>query len=281
MQKLTDAAALKAWRDALPSSTQVALVPTMGALHVGHHSLLQHAAKDGAAVIASIFVNPLQFEREEDLTFYPRTLAADLAMLEDLGVAAVYMPSVEDLYPQGFQVSLDPGPAGATFEGAARPGHFAGMLTVVHKLFARCRPHTAWFGEKDAQQLFLVRRMAADLDMGIQVHACPTYREEDGLAYSSRNVRLGEQARQDALVLSRALQACTEAYGEGERNPRVLESQMRAQFEGSPAVFAYADVITEENFVAAEAGDDQHWRAVVAARLDGVHLLDNRYLGPA
>lgn len=281
MHILPDATALQAWRASLPATTKVALVPTMGALHVGHRSLIEHAAQDGSAVLASIFVNPLQFEREEDLTFYPRTMEADLAILEELGVAAVYNPSVEDLYPEGFQIGIDPGPAGETFEGAARPGHFAGMLTVVHKLFARCRPHSAWFGEKDAQQLFLVRRMAADLDMGIQVHACPTYREQDGLAYSSRNVRLGQTARQDALVLSRALQACEQAYAAGERDPRALEACMRAPFADSPAVFAYADIITEENFVAAEANDGQHWRAVVAARLDGVHLLDNRYLGPA
>lgn len=281
MQRLEDAVALKAWREGWSSDTRVALVPTMGALHVGHRSLLEHAGADGATVIASIFVNPLQFERAHDLSVYPRTLEADLAMLEELGVAAVYIPTVEDLYPDGFQIGIDPGPAGETFEGAARPGHFAGMLTVVHKLFARCRPHVAWFGEKDAQQLFLVRRMAKDLDMGIQVEGCPTFRESDGLAYSSRNVHLDATARQEALVLSRALQAAAEAYDAGSRDPRALEQVMRACFEGSPAQFAYADVITEEQFVSAASNDGCHWRAVVAARLDGVHLLDNRYLGPS
>lgn len=281
MQRLPDAASLKAWRDALPSETRVSLVPTMGALHIGHRSLIEHAGRGGGKVIVSIFVNPLQFERSHDLEVYPRTLEHDLQMLEELGVAAVYEPSVEDLYPQGFQIGLDPGPAGEVFEGAARPGHFAGMLTVVHKLFARCRPHAAWFGEKDAQQLFLVRRMSEDLDMGVEVCACPTFREDDGLAYSSRNVHLSAEGRPQALVLSQAWKAASAAYAAGERDPRALESLMQACFADSPAVLAYADIITEENFVAAESGDGQHWRAVIGARLEGVHLLDNHYLGSA
>jgi len=281
MQHLPDAASLKAWRDSQATDAPVTLVPTMGALHIGHRSLLEHALAAGGPVVVSIFVNPLQFERSDDLQAYPRTLEADLAMLEEMGVAAVYLPTVEDLYPEGFQVSIDAGPAGSTFEGDARPGHFAGMLTVVHKLFARCRPQVAWFGEKDAQQLFLVRRMAADLDMGVRVEGCPTFREPDGLAFSSRNVHLDAEARQDALVLSRSLKVVEEAYAAGERDPRALEQQMAACFEGSPARLAYADVITEEQFVSAQPRDGCHWRAVVAARLDGVHLLDNRFLGPA
>jgi pantoate--beta-alanine ligase len=253
----------------------------MGALHKGHISLLEHAAAKGGQVIVSIFVNPLQFERPEDLEIYPRTLEQDLTLLEEIGVAAVYMPEVAEMYPEGHQVGIDPGPAAFRLEGAARPGHFAGMLTVVHKLFQHCRPDVAWFGEKDAQQLFLVKRMVMDLELPVEVQGCPTFREADGLAYSSRNVHLSAANRKEALVLWKSLQAAHAAFADGERDPRRIEGRMLERFEGSAAELAYAQVVSDFDFDLPTPQTRGAWRAVVGARLDGVHLLDNLLLGRA
>ncbi len=275
MKQLHSQDELEAWRQSLPAQAELVLVPTMGALHRGHQSLLEAALAMGQPVLTSIFVNPLQFERADDLQHYPRTLDADLQLLESLGVAAVYLPAANDIVPAGLQVGLDPGPVGSVLEGAARPGHFAGMLTIVHKLFQRCQPQHAWFGEKDAQQLFLVRRMVADLDLRVKIHACPTYREQDGLAYSSRNARLDTQARKEALLLSRALFAAGDAFVQGCQQPRQLEELMRAMFADSPLQLAYAAVVRECDFAPAEAGDGEDWRALIAARIQGIHLLDN------
>jgi len=281
MKILESNAQLQAWRDAIPDTEEVVLVPTMGALHRGHRSLLEFAAECASTLVVSIFINPLQFERKDDLLAYPKTLDADLAMLKKMGVAAVYRPSASTMYPNGFQVQIAAGPSALCFEGAARPGHFDGMLTVVHKLFQRCRPQHAVFGQKDAQQLFLVRRMVEDLDMPLQIHAAPTWREQDGLAFSSRNVHLDDIARQEALVLHRALIGAKAAFDAGCTDPRALEQSMRTCFEQSPAVLAYADVISDTDFESAQLGASGNWRAVIAARLDGVHLLDNLELGQA
>lgn len=281
MRLLRDRGDLHAWREALGSGSRVTLVPTMGALHRGHASLLEAASADGDPVIASIFVNPLQFERAADLEIYPRTLEQDLAFLEDLEVDAVYLPEVAEMVPEGHQVGIDAGPAALRLEGAARPGHFSGMLTVVHKLFQHCRPEVAWFGEKDAQQLFLVRRMVTDLEMPIEVRGCPTFREEDGLAFSSRNVHLDPAARQQALVLWQSLCIAKQKFAEGERHPRRIESAMQEVFLDSPAQLAYAQVISDSDFDAAQPESKGPWRAVVGARLHGVHLLDNLFLGSA
>jgi len=281
MQIMHSNAQLQAWRNAVSATEEVVLVPTMGALHRGHRSLLEFASGLGSTLLVSIFINPLQFEREADLLAYPETMEADLAMLQELGVAAVYCPNAAAMYPQGFQVRVAAGPSALCFEGAARPGHFDGMLTVVHKLLQRCRPHHAVFGQKDAQQLFLVRRMVQDLDLPLQIHAGATWREDDGLAFSSRNVHLDASARQHALVLYRALNAAKAAFEGGCSDPRALEQIMRACFDASPAQLAYADVVSDTDFESAQPGVPGIWRAVIAARLDGVHLLDNLELGEA
>ncbi len=279
MELLNNNAELQEWRSGLAADASVGLVPTMGALHKAHATLFVTARPASDQVLASVFINPLQFERPDDLKAYPRTLEQDLAMLQDLKVDAVYLPTPEDMYPEGFVTGVVPGPVGERFEGASRPGHFAGMLTVVLKLFQRCRPTTAFFGAKDAQQLFLVKRMVDDFDLPLSVQECPTLREDAGLAFSSRNARLSSDARQQALVLHEALTSAAAAFDSGERDPRVLERLMRDKFSSSPAELAYADVIDDRCFDSAGSEPAVPWRAIIAARLEGVHLLDNLPLG--
>jgi pantoate--beta-alanine ligase len=201
--------------NALDSLTgPVGLVPTMGALHAGHRSLITHARRTCESVVVSIFVNPLQFGPTEDLAKYPRSLDADLAMCEAEGADVVWTPSVADVYPGGpARVRIDPGPLGSILEGSSRPTHFAGMLTVVAKLLNLIRPAVAFFGEKDYQQLVLITRMVGDLELGVGVAGVPTVREADGLALSSRNVYLSAEDRVRALALSRALAAGRDAGG--------------------------------------------------------------------
>lgn len=189
-----------------------ALVPTMGALHEGHLELVRRARERHETVVVSVFVNPLQFGDAADLARYPRTLDADVAALEPLQTALVWAPGVDDVYPDGeVSVRVDPGPLGTVLEGASRPGHFAGALTVVAKLFGTVRPESAFFGEKDYQQLVLVGRMVRDLDLGVDVVGVPTHREDDGLARSSRNVFLDDDGRRTAGAFAAALRRGADA----------------------------------------------------------------------
>jgi pantoate--beta-alanine ligase len=209
-------AALDGLRDEHDGLGSVVLVPTMGALHEGHRALLRAARGYGGPMVVSIFVNPLQFGPGEDLDRYPRTLESDLAMCAEEGAAAVFVPSAAEMYPHGEpSVTVDPGPMGAVLEGEFRPGFFAGVLTVVAKLLGLIRPAVAVFGEKDAQQLAMVRRMVRDLDLGVRIAAVPTVRDPDGLAISSRNRYLSEEERTTALALSRALDAACRAAAAG------------------------------------------------------------------
>ena len=197
-------------------SGPVGLVPTMGALHAGHRANIAQARQVCESVIVTIFVNPLQFAPTEDLAVYPRTLDDDLAMCEQAGVDVIWAPSAADVYPDGTaQVRVDPGPLGRELEGAIRPEHFSGVLTVVAKLLNLTRPALAFFGEKDYQQLTLIRRMAADLELGVGIAGVPTVREADGLALSSRNVFLSAEDRRTALALSRALRVGADAAPHG------------------------------------------------------------------
>ncbi|MGH3470305.1 MAG: pantoate--beta-alanine ligase, partial [Thermocrispum sp.] len=200
----------------------VVLVPTMGALHAGHLEVIRRAKRiPGTVTVAvSIFVNPLQFGQGEDLDAYPRALETDLAKLEHAGVELVFTPRVEHMYPDGAQVTLNPGPLGDQLEGASRPGHFAGVLTVVTKLFNVVRPSYAFFGEKDYQQLVLVKAMVRDLNLDVKVIGVPTVREPDGLALSSRNAYLSPEQRELAVALSAALTAGAHAAHQGR--PAVL-----------------------------------------------------------
>ena len=205
---------LRRLRDALPGP--VALVPTMGALHEGHRTLVRAARERAASVVVSVFVNPTQFGPGEDFDRYPRTWDADLAALAEEGADLVFHPDVDDVYPPGsLGVTVDPGPLGAVFEGAVRPGHFAGVLTVVAKLFGLVRPDVAVFGEKDYQQLTLIRAMARELAIGVEVVGVPTVREDDGMALSSRNRYLAPEQRAAAATISAALRAGAAAGPDG------------------------------------------------------------------
>jgi pantoate--beta-alanine ligase len=249
----------------------VALVPTMGALHAGHASLIEHARKYAESVVVSIFVNPLQFGPTEDLAKYPRSLPADLALCERLGADVVWAPSVEDVYPGGeAQVRIDPGPLGNVLEGAVRPGHFAGMLTVVAKLFGLVRPAVAFFGEKDYQQLTLIQRMAADLELGIGIAGVPTVREPDGLALSSRNVYLSADDRQRALALSRALFAGRDAAAQGAL--AVISTATAVLAQQSGIAVDYLELRSTDLGEVPEHGEA---RLLVAARVGGTRLIDN------
>ncbi len=249
---------------------RVALVPTMGALHEGHLALVRAAAARADAVLASIFVNPLQFGAGEDLDRYPRTPEADLAALAAEGVELVFAPPAEEMYPGGPPaVTVDPGPLGGLLEGASRPGHFAGVLTVVTKLFGLLRPDVAVFGEKDYQQLVLIRRAAADLELGVEVVGVPTVREPDGLALSSRNRYLSEVDRARALSLSRALRAGAAA---GRAGAGAVLAAATAELADPGLAVDYLALRGTDLGAAPDAGPA---RLLVAARVGGTRLIDN------
>jgi pantoate--beta-alanine ligase len=249
----------------------VGLVPTMGALHAGHRALIACAREQCASVVVSIFVNPLQFAPTEDLARYPRTLDADVAMCSEAGVDVVWAPAVDDVYPGGpAQVRVDPGPLGTTLEGITRPTHFAGMLTVVAKLLNLVRPSVAYFGEKDYQQLVLITRMAADLELGVDIAGVPTVREPDGLALSSRNVYLAPGERDSALALSRALFAGRDAEPNGA--PAVIAAAT-AVLAGARGV--EVDYLELRGPDLGEIPEHGPARLFVAGRVGTTHLIDN------
>jgi pantoate--beta-alanine ligase len=212
----------------------VGLVPTMGALHEGHLSLVRQAAQECASVIVSIFVNPTQFSPTEDLASYPRDLETDLRLLEPLGVDIVWTPSVEIMYPPDFQTWVQVEAMTKPLEGEQRPGHFKGVTTVVTKLFIASQPARAYFGQKDAQQAAVIHQMTLDLNFPVEIVVCPTIREPDGLAMSSRNAYLSKQERRAATILFRALSAAKSAYEQGERNAEKLRQIMQDQLESEP-----------------------------------------------
>lgn len=249
----------------------VALVPTMGALHAGHASLLDEARKRGDLLVASIFVNPMQFAAGEDLSRYPRTLGADLKLCAQHGVDVVFVPEVEVVCPSGRPwVTVDPGPLGDMLDGASRPGHFHGVLTVVAKLFGLVRPSVAAFGEKDYQQLVLVRRMVSDLCMPIDVVAVPTVRESDGLALSSRNRYLSPDERRAAPVLSEALFAGVAAAQHGAAG--VLAAAERALTRQPTVALDYLALRAVD---LAESPRTGAARLLVAAKVGTTRLIDN------
>ncbi|MDX1886775.1 pantoate--beta-alanine ligase [Mycolicibacterium sp. 120270] len=250
---------------------RVMLVPTMGALHEGHMALVRHAKRvQGAVVVVSIFVNPMQFGANEDLDKYPKTLDDDLAQLRAAGVDIAFTPTAAQMYPDGPRTSVQPGPLGFELEGAIRPTHFAGMLTVVLKLFEIVRPDRAFFGEKDYQQLVLIRQMVADFNLDTAIVGVPTVREPDGLAMSSRNRYLSDVEREQAGALSAALLAGMYAAGEG--TAAALDAA-RAVLDEVPAIEVdYLEVRDPMLGPAPEVGPG---RMLVAARLGNTRLLDN------
>lgn len=251
----------------------------MGALHEGHLALLRAARRRDRSVVATLFVNRTQFNDPSDYAAYPRDEAADLAAFETNGVDLVFAPSVEEMYPEGFDTRIDPGPIGADLEGARRPGHFAGVATVVAKLFNLTRPTRAYFGQKDWQQTRVIDRMVRDLNLPVDLVIVPTVRDRDGLALSSRNVRLAPGQRQAATALWRGLELAASAWDDDERSPAALAGLVRSAVEAEPlATLGYAEVrhaLTLQPVAAA----DPPLVIAVAAEIGGVGLIDNVVLG--
>jgi len=261
-------------------SAPVLLVPTMGALHDGHRALLRRAralAGPGGSVVVSVFVNPMQFGPGEDFDRYPRPLDADLETCAAEGVAAVFVPGQREMYPRAPCVTVDPGPAGQVLEGEFRPGFFGGVLTVVLKLFQLVRPETAVFGCKDAQQLALIRQMAADLDLGVRIEAVPTVRDSDGLATSSRNAYLSAADRAAALAIPAALAAGRDAADSGPGPAlaaarRVLD---RGAADGRELAVDYLSLAHPETFAPVTEGYAGPAVLAIAARAGSTRLIDN------
>jgi pantoate--beta-alanine ligase len=251
----------------------------MGFFHEGHLSLMRRAREERDTVLVSIFVNPLQFGPQEDLASYPRDLDRDVAMAEAEGVDVVFAPEVEEMFPHGRpEVTVDPAPLGDRLEGASRPGHFRGVTTVVAKLFQLVGPCRAYFGEKDAQQLAIIRKMVRDLGFPQDVVACPTVREPDGVAMSSRNTYLSDEERKAARCLYRGLQAAADLAQEGERIAGRLREELAARVTEEPlATLDYAAVVDEESFEEVEQLGGPA-RALVAARIGPARLIDNMLL---
>jgi pantoate--beta-alanine ligase len=266
-------------REVLSSAPRpIGLVPTMGWLHAGHLSLIERARADNATVVVSIFVNPRQFGETADFTRYPRDADRDLAMCERAGVDLVFAPSVDEVYPAGFDTVVSVGAIADPLEGAARPGHFDGVATVVAILFALVGAERAYFGTKDAQQVRVIRRMALDLALPTEVIPCPTVREPDGLAMSSRNARLTAAARAAAPVVHRALLGARSQWEGGERSAEALRATTREILSSEP--LAEVDYVSVADDDTLEELDEIRGPALLSAavRFEGVRLIDNEPL---
>jgi len=263
-------ASIAGWR---AEGARIALVPTMGALHAGHMALIEAARRPGTRVVASIFVNPKQFGPNEDLSRYPRREGADARMLAEAGCDLLWLPSVETMYPAGFATTISVAGVSDHFDGAARPGHFDGVATVVTKLFHQVGPDAAYFGEKDYQQLAVIRRFVADLNLPVEIVGVPTQREDDGLALSSRNIYLDETERARAVALPRALGVATRAIGRGEPVESVLDDTRRA-LEGAGFVIDYVALADAET-LAPDPEPGRPRRLLAAARMGQTRLIDN------
>ena len=253
----------------------VALVPTMGAFHAGHRALMRAAREAADEVVVSLFVNPAQFDEAADLAAYPRTEDDDAAQAEALGVDVLFAPPVEEIYPDGFATSVRVAGLVEILEGAERgPGHFAGVCTVVAKLFNVVTPDVAYFGQKDAQQVAVLRRMTTDLDLPVRIEVVPTVREPDGLALSSRNVRLDASERERALALSQALAAAREAIGAGERDAARVGAAARAAMAPHEVDPEYLALVDPDSFSPVDSVNGRVLVAV-AARVGDTRLIDN------
>ena len=279
MRLATTIREVQEWRHARSGS--VGLVPTMGYLHAGHLSLLERARRENERVAASIFVNPLQFAPGEDLARYPRDIERDRALLTGAGCDLVFTPSVEEMYPPGHSTAVDVGPVAAPLEGERRSGHFRAVATVVLKLLGIFEPTRAYFGQKDAQQLAVIRALVRDLDVTVDVVGCPTVREPDGLALSSRNSYLGPEQRAAAPTLYRALQAARAVWSGGEREAKALRGAMRRVLEAEPlARTDYVSVADPVTFRELETLDGPALLSL-AVFLGRARLIDNLLLDPA
>ncbi|KQM68013.1 pantoate--beta-alanine ligase [Sphingomonas sp. Leaf17] len=258
-----------AWR---AEGSRIALVPTMGALHAGHIALIEAAKRQGTRVVASIFVNPKQFGPNEDLARYPRREATDARMLTDAGCDLLWAPAVEEMYPDGFATTVSVSGVSDGLDGASRPGHFDGVATVVAKLFGQVAPDIAYFGEKDFQQIAVIRRMVADLDMGVEIVGVPTQRDDDGLALSSRNIYLDDDQRRQAVALPRALGVAARAIARGEDAASVVNDAIVALNAAGFAV-DYVELVDAETL--GPASPDRPRRLLAAARMGATRLIDN------
>jgi len=260
----------------------IGFVPTMGALHEGHVSLMRRARGENDVVVASIFVNPLQFAPTDDLARYPRNLEADAALAAEAGVDHLFAPEVAEMYPHGsIATRVDVGPIGDIGEGAWRPGFFAGVATVCCKLFHIVAPDRAYFGQKDAQQLAVIRQLVADLDLPLEIVGCPTVREPDGLALSSRNTYLDPEARRAAPALAAALMAARDAAASGEESAEELRWIVKTCLEAEPGIrLQYVDLFDADSFSARERLDGRGILAA-AAYVGGTRLIDNVGVVPA
>ena len=275
MDILTSPAEMHAWINALPPQKSIGFVPTMGALHAGHEALLQQSRDENDVTVLSIFVNPTQFNVTADFDAYPRTNERDVRIADHHGVDAVYMPSTESMYPNGSRVFVEPGSASDPMEGAGRPGHFRGVTTVVSKLFHAVQPHRAYFGKKDYQQLAVVKQMVAELDFNIEIVGVDTIRHDDGLAMSSRNVRLSPEQRAAAPVIYRALLAARQAVAEGKHDVRVLEELVAEQIQAEPlCTVEYVSVVRRSDLSSISTLAEESV-VCVAAWFGDVRLIDN------
>lgn len=256
-------------------SEPLGLVPTMGFLHQGHMALVRHARAENASVVVSIFVNPTQFAPHEDYATYPRDMESDLSKLEGAGVDLVFSPSVEEMFPVGFDTHVDVGSIASRLEGAHRPGHFRGVATVVATLLAVVRPDRAYVGQKDAQQCLVVKRLNADLNLGAEIVVVPTVRESDGLAISSRNIYLGPEERRAALSLYRSLSLARSLWERGNRDAEEVRRQMRSLIEENPqAHIDYVSIADAETLE--ELNRIEHPALVsLAVRIGKARLIDN------
>ena len=254
-------------------SAPVVFVPTMGALHDGHRALMTQASHYNGISVASIFVNPTQFGPDEDLAKYPRTWEADLQLCADEGINVVFAPTVDQMYGDNPESTLSAGPLGARLEGAQRPGHFDGVVTVVAKLFDMVHPNRAIFGQKDAQQVAVIRAMVRDLELPVEIEAFPTVRDSDGLAMSSRNVYLSDTEREQALAIPRALVAAYQAGSEGAQ--AVLKAATN-ELAGEPEVHVrYVELVHPDTLEAVSPTFHGHALLLIAAMVGTTRLIDN------
>ena len=286
MERLMDAEMTADWCAARRSQGRtIGLVPTMGAFHEGHVSLMERARNECDEVVVYLFINPLQFGTGEDLERYPRDLENDLRIAQERQVDAFFTPTLEDMYPEGYPPpasrTIHPGPLGELYEGRARPGHFEGVLTVVDRLFDIVGPCRAYFGEKDAQQLFLVRQMASARHPSVRIVACPTVRGSDGLAMSSRNSYLSAEEKTGAASLSRGLFAARDLFSAGERRSGRVVEAVSEQVGSEPLVaLDYCAVVDDASFEPLEVIETDA-RVLVAARVGSARLIDNILLPSA
>jgi pantoate--beta-alanine ligase len=271
------AATASAWKR---EGLSLGLVPTMGWLHEGHLSLIHRARRENDRVIVSIFINPLQFAPNEDLDRYPRDLQRDAALCREAGVDMIFYPTAEEMYPDGFQSGISVGALTQTLCGGSRPSHFTGVCTVVGKLFNLLRPERAYFGQKDAQQAAVIRRMVRDLNMGVDIVVCPIVRESDGLAKSSRNVHLDAAERQAALCLFKALSSADEQVAGGVQDAAALIRGMRTLIEAEPrASVEYIAIVDPDSLVSVDR-IEKKVLAALAVFIGKTRLIDNALLEP-